>query len=42
MLEEKSDVARLPASLGEAKKIAGESEFLRSVLPQTVIEAYLG
>lgn len=42
MLEEESDVARLPASLGEAKKIAGESDFLRSVLPQTVIEAYLG
>lgn len=41
MLEEESDMPRLPATLAEARAAAAESEFLRRVLPQTVIDAYL-
>ena len=41
MLEEESDMPRLPATLAEARAAAAESEFLHRVLPQTVIDAYL-
>lgn len=38
--EELSGLEALPESLAEAKKIAAESTFLRSILPSSLIDAY--
>ena len=38
--EERAGLETLPESLGEAKKIAAESTFLRSILPSSLIDAY--
>ena len=38
--EELSGLETLPESLAEAKKIAAESTFLRSILPSSLIDAY--